>query len=57
MIVENFKVGDLARYGLAYDDLKHINPRLIYCSITGLAKPAPSPICRVMTFCFREWAD
>ena len=35
IFVENFKVGDLARRGLDYDSLKKINPRLIYCSITG----------------------
>jgi crotonobetainyl-CoA:carnitine CoA-transferase CaiB-like acyl-CoA transferase len=35
VVVENYKVGDLKRYGLAYDDLRAINPRLIYCSITG----------------------
>ena len=32
---ENFKVGGLARYGLDYESLSAINPRLIYCSITG----------------------
>jgi crotonobetainyl-CoA:carnitine CoA-transferase CaiB-like acyl-CoA transferase len=33
--VENFKVGDMARYGLDYASLKAINPRLVYCSVTG----------------------
>jgi crotonobetainyl-CoA:carnitine CoA-transferase CaiB-like acyl-CoA transferase len=41
IVVENFKVGDLARYGLAYDDLKAINPKLIYCSITGFGQTGP----------------
>jgi crotonobetainyl-CoA:carnitine CoA-transferase CaiB-like acyl-CoA transferase len=41
IVVENFKVGDLARYGLAYDDLKAINPGLIYCSITGFGQTGP----------------
>jgi crotonobetainyl-CoA:carnitine CoA-transferase CaiB-like acyl-CoA transferase len=41
IVVENFKVGDLARYGLAYDDLKAVNPGLIYCSITGFGQTGP----------------
>src|SRR5262249_23580706 len=41
ILFENFKVGTLARYGLAYDDLKPINPRLIYCSITGFGQHVP----------------
>ena len=35
VLVENFKVGDMQRYGLDYACLKAINPRLVYCSITG----------------------
>jgi crotonobetainyl-CoA:carnitine CoA-transferase CaiB-like acyl-CoA transferase len=41
VLVENFKVGDLARYGLAYDDLRDSCPRLIYCSITGFGQTGP----------------
>jgi len=41
ILVENFKVGDLARYGLAYEDLAKINPRLIYCSVTGYGQTGP----------------
>ncbi|AMR78286.1 CaiB/BaiF CoA-transferase family protein [Cupriavidus taiwanensis] len=41
IFVENFKVGDLARRGLDYDSLKKINPRLIYCSITGYGQSGP----------------
>lgn len=41
VLIENYKVGDLARYGLAYDDLKGVNPRLIYCSITGFGQTGP----------------
>src|SRR5690606_7961474 len=41
ILVENYKVGDLARYGLSYDDLKALNPRLIYCSITGYGQNGP----------------
>ena len=41
VLIENYKFGDLARYGLAYDDLKPINPRLIYCSVTGFGQTGP----------------
>jgi crotonobetainyl-CoA:carnitine CoA-transferase CaiB-like acyl-CoA transferase len=41
ILVENFKTGGLAKYGLAYDDLRAINPRLIYCSITGYGQDGP----------------
>ncbi len=41
VLVENYKVGTLARYGLAYEDLRQINPRLVYCSITGFGQSGP----------------
>jgi len=41
ILVENFKVGGLAKYGLAYDDLKDDCPSLIYCSITGFGQTGP----------------
>ena len=41
VLLENFKAGDLARYGLGYDDLKLGNPGLIYCSITGFGQTGP----------------
>ncbi|MGH7070566.1 MAG: CaiB/BaiF CoA transferase family protein [Acetobacteraceae bacterium] len=41
ILVENFKVGALARYGLAYTDLHAEFPRLIYCSITGFGQTGP----------------
>lgn len=41
IVLENFKVGALARYGLAYDDLKAVKPDLIYCSITGFGQDGP----------------
>lgn len=41
IVVENFKVGALARYGLHYEALREINPRLIYCSITGYGQDGP----------------
>lgn len=39
--IENFKVGGLARYGLDYVSLSKINPRLVYCSITGFGQDGP----------------
>jgi crotonobetainyl-CoA:carnitine CoA-transferase CaiB-like acyl-CoA transferase len=41
ILIENFKVGGLAAYGLDYAALKAINPRLIYCSITGFGQTGP----------------
>jgi len=41
VILENFKVGTLDRYGLGYADLSAINPALIYCSITGFGLTGP----------------
>jgi crotonobetainyl-CoA:carnitine CoA-transferase CaiB-like acyl-CoA transferase len=41
IFLENYKVGGLARYGLGYEDLRKINPRLIYCSITGFGQDGP----------------
>ncbi len=41
VLVENYKVGDLARHGLAYEDLRGANPRLVYCSITGFGQSGP----------------
>ena len=41
VFVENFKVGDMARYGLDYATLKALNPRLVYCSVTGFGQSGP----------------
>ena len=41
VLLENYKFGDLARYALGYEDLKKINPRLIYCSVTGFGQTGP----------------
>ena len=41
VLIENFKVGGLAKYGLDYDSLKKLNPRLVYCSITGFGQTGP----------------
>ena len=41
VLVENYKVGDLARYGLGYEDIKKINPGIIYCSVTGFGQTGP----------------
>jgi len=41
VLIENYKFGDLARYGLSYEDLEKINPRLVYCSVTGFGQTGP----------------
>ena len=41
ILIENFKVGGLAKYGLDYESLRKVNPRLIYCSITGFGQDGP----------------
>ncbi len=41
VLLENYKVGDLKRYGLGYDSLTALNPRLVYCSITGFGQDGP----------------
>jgi crotonobetainyl-CoA:carnitine CoA-transferase CaiB-like acyl-CoA transferase len=41
VLIENYKVGDLARYGLGYDDLRQANPGIIYCSVTGFGQDGP----------------
>jgi crotonobetainyl-CoA:carnitine CoA-transferase CaiB-like acyl-CoA transferase len=41
VLIENFKVGDLAKYGLGYEQLKSQFPRLVYCSITGFGQTGP----------------
>ena len=42
ILVENYKVGNLAKYGLDYQSLVKVNPRLIYCSITGFGQTGPN---------------
>ena len=41
VLIENFKVGGLKKYGLDYESLKAVNPKLIYCSITGFGQDGP----------------
>jgi crotonobetainyl-CoA:carnitine CoA-transferase CaiB-like acyl-CoA transferase len=41
VLIENYKFGDLHRYGLGYDDLRIVNERLIYCSVTGFGQTGP----------------
>jgi crotonobetainyl-CoA:carnitine CoA-transferase CaiB-like acyl-CoA transferase len=41
VLIENYKFGDLARYGLGYEDLRAVHPALIYCSVTGFGHSGP----------------
>ncbi|NDD13161.1 MAG: CoA transferase, partial [Betaproteobacteria bacterium] len=42
VLIENYKVGDLDRYGLGYQDLSAVNPGLVYCSVTGFGQTGPN---------------
>ena len=41
VVIENFKLGGLGKYGLDYESLRRVNPRLVYCSITGFGQTGP----------------
>ncbi len=41
VVIENYRVGALQRYGLGYEDLKRVKPDIIYCSITGFGQDGP----------------
>ncbi len=41
VLIENFKVGGLAQYGLDWESLRQVNPRLVYCSVTGFGQTGP----------------
>src|SRR3989440_4269062 len=41
VLLENYKYGDLTRYGLGYADVHQLNPRLVYCSVTGFGQTGP----------------
>ncbi len=41
VLIENYKYGDLARYGLGYGELREVNPGLVYCSVTGFGQTGP----------------
>ena len=42
VLIENYKVGDLERYGLGYERIKAINPGIVYCSVTGFGQTGPA---------------
>ena len=50
VLIENFKLGGLKKYGLDYDSLSKINPRLVYCSITGFGQDGPYAAARRLRF-------
>lgn len=56
VVVENYKVGTLARYGLAYEDLRKINPASCTARSPASARMAPTQRCRATTSCSRAWA-
>src|SRR5215467_11900551 len=59
ILLENYKVGTLARFGLGYEDLKAVNPRLVYCSVTGFGQTGPrrrSEERRVGKECRSRWS-
>jgi crotonobetainyl-CoA:carnitine CoA-transferase CaiB-like acyl-CoA transferase len=41
VLIENYKYGDLKRYGLGYEEARELNPRLVYCSVTGFGHTGP----------------
>ena len=41
VVIENYKFGDLTRYGLGYEDIRAVNPKIIYCSVTGFGQTGP----------------
>ena len=41
VLIENYKLGDLKRYGLAYEDVRKVNPGIVYCSVTGFGQGGP----------------
>lgn len=56
IVIENFKVGGLAAYGLDYQSLKALNPKLIYCSITGFGQTGPYAKRAGYDFMIQGWA-
>lgn len=48
LVVENLSDGTVERLGVSYDDLREVNPRLVYCSITGTGRPSAYPGVKVM---------
>ena len=56
VFIENFKVGNLERYGLDYESIRKENPSIIYCSITGFGQDGPFAHRPGYDFVFQGWA-
>jgi len=56
VLIENYKVGTLKKYGLGYEDLKAANPSLIYCSITASGRTVPMHRGPATILFSRAWA-
>jgi crotonobetainyl-CoA:carnitine CoA-transferase CaiB-like acyl-CoA transferase len=55
VLIENFKVGGLARYGLDHESLRRDNPRLVYCSVTGFGQTGPAAPLAGYDFMIQAW--
>jgi crotonobetainyl-CoA:carnitine CoA-transferase CaiB-like acyl-CoA transferase len=57
VLIENYKAGSLAKYGLDYATLSVLNPRLVYCSVTGFGQTGPRAAEPGYDFIVQESAD
>lgn len=57
VLVENFRTGTMEKLGLGYEVLKEINPRLIFCAISGFGRTGPEKIVQAMMYSCRGLAD
>ncbi len=56
VVIENYKAGSLKKYGLDYESLSEINPKLVIARLQVLVKMAQEPKNPVMTLLFKAWA-